>query len=73
MIIIGGIGFYLNSLSIIILTWSKNPRSNCILALFASYPIHFIGYLSLVCRAKRIFRVLKLEKKYIDEIYSINK
>jgi hypothetical protein len=34
--------------------------------------VHYLGYLSLVGRAKRVFKVMRLEKKYLDEIYDMN-
>lgn len=33
--------------------------------------VHYLGYLSLVFRAQRVFKVLRLEKKYLDEIYNM--
>ena len=33
--------------------------------------VHYVGYLSLVVRARRVVRVMMLEKKYLDEIYQM--
>jgi hypothetical protein len=33
--------------------------------------VHYLGYFSLVSRAQRVFKVMRLEKKYLDEIYDM--
>ena len=73
MVIIGGIGFYIHSVVVVIIACTGDAHVNCALALFGSYPVHFLGYLTLVFRAKRIFKVIRLEKKYINQIYSMTK
>jgi len=72
MIIIGGIGFYIDSLmNIIIKMTDSHDYLNCILSIVCTMTIHYIGYLCLIFRAKRIFKVMKLEKKYLDRIHNM--
>ena len=63
MIIIGGIGFYLSSMGNILVTASGNYfKYNCMISIFCTMPIHYIGYFSLIFRAKRVFGIMILEK-----------
>jgi len=63
MIIIGGIGFYLDSIvNIIIAVSGNNFKVNCMLSIFCTMPIHYIGYFALIFRAKRVFGIMILEK-----------
>jgi len=71
MIIIGGIGFYLNSIINVIVATNLNPSALCMLSIFNAYTIKYIGYLCLIFRSKRIFKIIELEKEYIDKIYSL--
>jgi len=72
MIIIGGIGFYLDSIfNVIIETTGNNNTTNCMLSIFCTMAIHYIGYMTLIFRAERIFKVMKLEKKYLDRLYKL--
>ena len=74
MIIIGGIGFYLDSvLNIIIAMTNNKETANCILSIICTVNIHYIGYLCLIFRAERIFKVMKLEQIYLDQICNMAK
>lgn len=72
MIIIGGFGFYLNSIFQTIFIMQLKTIDNCMLWMFTIYPVHFTSLLSLVFRAKRILKLMSLEKEYINDLYDIN-
>ena len=73
MIITGGIGLYLDALlNIVLMTMSEDSKKlKCFISIITTMTVHYLGYLSLVFRAQRVFKVLRLEKKYLDEIYNM--
>jgi hypothetical protein len=74
MIILGGIGLYLDSAFNILLSalTSNEYGTKCFISIMTTCTVHYLGYFSLVSRAKRVFRVMRLERKYLDEIYEMN-
>ena len=74
MIILGGIGLYMDSaFNILLLSMNNNEyKSKCLISIMTTCTVHYLGYLSLVSRAKRVFKVMRLERKYLDEIYGMN-
>ena len=68
MIIIGGMGFYLHSLAYIIesLRVTEFPIGLCVLSIIKMLAFQYIGYMSLIFRAHRIFKVMRVEKEYIE-------
>ena len=74
MIILGGIGLYLDSSFNIVLgaMTSNEYEFKCLISIMTTCTVHYIGYFSLVSRAKRVFKVMRLERKYLDEIYEMN-
>ena len=74
MIILGGIGLYLDSsFNIILSAMSSNEYEHkCLISIMTTCTVHYLGYFSLVSRAKRVFKVMRLERKYLDEIYEMN-
>jgi len=74
MIIIGGLGFYIDSfINIIIEMTDNHDYFNCTLSIFCTMMIHYVGYLCLIFRAERIFKIMKLEKTHLDRIHNIAK
>ena len=41
----------------------------CYLSLFDTLVIHYIGYFCLIFRAMRIFKIINIEAKFLDNIY----
>ena len=70
----GGIGLYLDSSFNILLMAlpGSQYKSKCYISILVTCTVHYLGYLSLVSRAKRVFKVMRLERKYLDEIYKMN-
>ena len=71
MILIGGVGLYLDASFNIIASMQTNSTVICFQSLFCNFTFHYIGYFALIFRAKRIANVMKLEAKYLDKIYTI--
>lgn len=74
MIITGGIGLYLDSsFNIVLMAMNSSDYSQrCFISIFTTCSVHYLGYLSLVFRAQRVRKVMRLERKYLDEIYEMN-
>ena len=74
MILIGGMALYLDSLVNIAINsnalWNagSEPSGVCVLSILTTLTFHYIGYFSVIFRAKRIFKVMRLTKKYLDRI-----
>ena len=74
MILIGGMALYSDSLINIIINsdalWTVRSEAIgvCVLSILTTLTFHYIGYFSVIFRAKRIFKVMHLTKKYLDRI-----
>ena len=73
MILIGGIGMYLDASCNVIASMQTNSKIICYQSLFLNIVFHYIGYFALIFRARRIAKVMKLESKYLDRIYKLTK
>jgi hypothetical protein len=73
MIITGGIGLYLDAtLNIVLMSLGPEYKElKCLISILTTCTVHYLGYFSLVSRAQRVFKVLRLERKYLDEIYNM--
>ena len=72
MIITGGIGLYLDSmLNILLMSLGDRTKTRCYLSIMTTMTVHYLGYLSLIFRARRVVKVMMLERKYLDEIYEM--
>ena len=80
LILVGGTGLWLDSLANIGLNtnfgWQTERRKNyliCIFSILTTFGVHYIGYLCIILRAVRIFKVMQLEKRYLDKMFTIAK
>ena len=76
LIIIGGMGLLGDSwVNIAINTdWYGGKYENkvefiCVMSIFTTLIFHYTGYICLILRGFRIFKVMKLERNYLDTIY----
>jgi len=76
LIIIGGIGLLGDSWANIAINtdWYGGNYQNkaefiCVMSIFTTLVFHYTGYICLILRGFRIFKVMKLERNYLDGIY----
>ena len=51
---------------------SENSNISCYLSIFDTLVIHYIGYLCLIFRAMRIFNIINIEVRFLDDIYDFS-
>ena len=83
LILVGGTALYLDAIFNTLLlkyvepetTTENNYQANyfsCYLSLFDTLVIHYIGYLCLIFRALRIFKIINIEARFLDDIYDFS-
>jgi hypothetical protein len=74
LILLGGFSFFMDSVLNCIINWERPSQETvCYLSIFDTLTWHYSGYFSLIFRAFRIFKVMRLEKKYLNKIYNLTK
>jgi len=79
MILIGGVNLFLDSIVNVAINskavWGTDKfiESNgiCILSIVTTTTFHYFAFFSVIFRAKRIFKVMRLTKKFLDRIYHL--
>ena len=71
LILLGSFGLFLDSILNIIIYFITNIDYQCFLSIFCTMTAHYIGFFSIVFRANRIFKVMKLESVYLKQIYQL--
>lgn len=78
LILVGGTGLWLDSLANIVFNtnfnWQTEEHKNyrlCIYSILTTFGVHYTGYLCIILRAVRIFKVMQLEKRYLDMMFTI--
>ena len=78
LILVGGTGLWLDSLANIVFNtnfdWQTEEHKNywiCTYSILTTFGVHYIGYLCIILRAVRIFKVMQLEKQYLDKMFTI--
>ena len=82
LILIGSAALYVDSVvNTILLIYSVRDfkpdtvnyecKVSCILSVVDTIVIHYIAYFCMIFRAMRIFNILKIEAKFLDNIYDL--
>ena len=69
----GGISLYIDAVANLVQMSLSDPTTICAIAIFDTVIFHYISYFSVVFRAYRVFKVMKLERKYLEDIYRMKK
>lgn len=72
LILLGGIALYIDAICNILLLNELSDKLSCYLSIIVTLTIHYIGYLSLIFRAQRIFRIMSIEAMFLDDIYDFS-
>ena len=51
LIVIGGIGMYLDACLVIIIFMTNDSKTVCTLSIFCTLTVHYVGYFSVIFRA----------------------
>lgn len=77
MIIVGGFCLYLDSIVNVTINskfWTNYDNKwiyVCVSSVVTTLVFHYIAYFCLIFRAFRIFKIMDLEKKFLDRIYTL--
>ena len=75
MILIAGFSLYMDTLANLVICYlgnlnveDKYDKAIALLSIFTTCSFHYSAYLAIVFRAMRVFRIMRLERLYLDQI-----
>ena len=69
LILLGGIALYIDAIVNILLLNRISQPVSCYSSIVTTLIFHYVAYFSLTLRARRIFKIMSIEERYLDQIY----